>query len=141
MRRWDLTKDTVIFTEGSPGGTCFVIVEGAVDVSINAHGQQQLLATLTAGAVFGQMSLIEGVPRSATCSVRADAVLLEIEREPCEELLRSGSAMALKFLATLNEGLISALRGADLRLMQLDRPSHSGLRQKCRSPARPHRRA
>jgi CRP-like cAMP-binding protein len=122
MRRWDLTKDTVIFTEGSPGGTCFVIVEGAVDVSINAHGQEQLLATLTAGAVFGQMSLIEGVPRSATCSVRADAVLLEIEREPCEELLRSGSPMALKFLATLNEGLISALRGADLRLMQLDRP-------------------
>jgi glycine/D-amino acid oxidase-like deaminating enzyme/CRP-like cAMP-binding protein len=121
MRRWDLTKDTIIFTEGSPGGTCFIILEGAIDVSINAHGQQQLLTTLDAGAVFGQMSLIEGVPRSATCSVRSDAVLLEIERGPCEELFHSGSTMALKFLATLNEGLISALRGADLRLMQLDR--------------------
>jgi glycine/D-amino acid oxidase-like deaminating enzyme len=121
MRRWDLLKGTVIFTEGSPGGTCFVIVEGAVDVSINAHGQQQRLATLDAGGVFGQMSLIDGVPRSATCSVRADAVLLEIEREPCERLLRSGSALALKFLATLNEGLISALRAADLRLMKLER--------------------
>ena len=121
MHRWDLRKGTIIFTEGSPGGTCFVILEGAIDVSINAHGQHQLLTTLDAGAVFGQMSLIEGVPRSATCSVRSDAVLLEIEREPCEELLHSGSTIALKFLATLNEGLISALRGADLRLMQLDR--------------------
>jgi hypothetical protein len=121
MRCRDLPKGTVIFTEGSPGGTCFVIVEGAVDVSINAHGQQQRLATLDAGGVFGQMSLIDGVPRSATCSVRADAVLLEIEREPCERLLRSGSALALKFLATLNEGLISALRAADLRLMTLER--------------------
>ncbi len=121
MRRWDLPKDTVIFTEGSPGGTCFVIAEGAVDVSINARGQQQLLATLNAGSVFGQMSLIDAAPRAATCSVRADAVLLEIERERCEDLLGSGSAIALKLLATLNEGLILALRGADLRLMQLER--------------------
>jgi glycine/D-amino acid oxidase-like deaminating enzyme/CRP-like cAMP-binding protein/post-segregation antitoxin (ccd killing protein) len=121
MRRWDLRKGTVIFAEGTLGGTCFVIVEGAVDVSINARGQQQRLATLNAGSVFGQMSLIDAAPRSATCSVRADAVLLEIEREPCEKLLSSGSALALKFLATLNEGLILALRSADLRLMQLER--------------------
>ncbi len=120
-RRWDLTKDTVIFTEGSPGGTCFAVVEGAIDVSINARGQQQLLATLDAGSIFGQMSLIESEPRTATCSVRTDAVLLEFAREPCEQLLRSGSATALKLLATLNEGLISALRGADHRLMKLDR--------------------
>jgi CRP-like cAMP-binding protein len=66
------------------------------------------------------MSLIDRVPRSATCSIRTDAVLLEIAREPCEELLSSGSTLALKFLATLNEGLILALRGADLRLMQLE---------------------
>jgi CRP-like cAMP-binding protein len=121
MRRWDLAKDSIIFTEGSPGGSCFVILEGAIDVSISAHGQQQLLTTLNAGSVFGQMSLIEGAPRSATCSVRSDAVLLEIEREPCEELLHSTASLALKCLATLNEGLISALRDADLRLMQLDR--------------------
>jgi hypothetical protein len=66
------------------------------------------------------MSLIDEVPRSATCSVRTNAVLLEIVRAPCEQLIRSGSTLALKFLATLNEGLISALRGADLRLMQLE---------------------
>ena len=92
----------------------------AVDVSINSRGQQQILATLDAGSVFGQMSLIDGVPRSATCSVRTNAVLLEMVREPCEDLLHSGSTFALKFLATLNEGLIFALRGADLRLMQLE---------------------
>ena len=120
MRRWDLPKDTTIFTEGSPGGSCFIILEGTIDVSVNTRGQQQLLATLTPGSVFGQMSLIDEVPRSATCSVRTDAVLLEIVRAPCEQLIRSGSTLALKFLATLNEGLISALRGADLRLMQLE---------------------
>src|SRR5262245_38564747 len=82
-RRWDLAKGAVVFTEGSPGGTCCLIVAGAVDVSVNGRGQQQLLATLNAGNVFGQMSLIDGVPRSATCSARTDTILLEIEREPC----------------------------------------------------------
>ena len=120
MRRWDLAKGTIVFTEGSPRGNCFIILQGAVDVSVNTRGQQQLLATLNPGSVFGQMSLIDGVPRSATCSIHTDAVLLEIVREPCEELLSSGSTLALKFLATLSEGLILALRGADLRLMQLE---------------------
>jgi hypothetical protein len=67
------------------------------------------------------MSLIDNVPRSATCSIRSKAVLLEIVRGPCEDLLRGGSTLALKLLATLNEGLIMALRGADLRLMQLEK--------------------
>lgn len=124
-RRWDLPKGTVVFTEGSPGGSCFVILEGAIDVSVNSRGQQQLLATLNDGSVFGQMSLIDGVPRSATCSARTNVVLLEVMREPSEELLRRGSVLALKFLGTLNEGLILALRGADLRLMQLERGAPS----------------
>jgi CRP-like cAMP-binding protein len=119
MRRWDLEKGTTVFTEGSPGDNCFIILEGTVDVSVHTRGHQQLLATLNPGNVFGQMSLIDRVPRSATCSVRTDAMLLEILRDPCEELLNGRSALALKFLATLNEGLILALRGADLRLMQL----------------------
>ena len=121
MRRWDLPKDSIVFTEASPGGSCFVILEGSVDVSTASRGQQQILATLNAGSVFGQISLIDNVPRSATCSVRSKAVLLEIVRGPCEDLLRGGTILALKLLATLNEGLILALRGADLRLMQLDK--------------------
>jgi hypothetical protein len=120
MRRWDLPEGAVVFTEESAGGSSFVVIEGAVDVSIGARRRRQLLATLPPGSIFGQVSLIEGMPRSATCSVRSGAVLLEIERVPCERLLESGSPLALKLLATLNEGLIAALRAADLRLLQLD---------------------
>jgi len=78
MQRWDLSKNTIIFTEGSPGGTCFVIVDGGVNVSIDAHGQRQLLAILRAGEIFGQVSIIESATRSATCSAATDVVLLEI---------------------------------------------------------------
>ncbi|MFZ0209554.1 MAG: cyclic nucleotide-binding domain-containing protein, partial [Roseiarcus sp.] len=124
MQRWDLKKDTVIFTEGSLGGTCFVIVEGSVNVSTYARGQQQLLAILGAGQIFGQVSIIESIPRSATCTTRTDVVMLEIGQAECETLLKTRSSIALKFLSTLNDGLIAALRDSDLRLLQIERKNH-----------------
>jgi hypothetical protein len=125
MRRWDIAENTIVFTEGSPGGTCFIVVAGEIDVNIDARNQQQLLATLSPGSVFGQMSLFGKERRSATCSVRTDSIVLEIEAKSCERLLQGGTATALKFLAMLNEGLILALRGADLRLMQLEKSPHN----------------
>jgi len=120
MRCWELPKGTVIFTEDSPGDSCYFIVEGLVDVSTRNRGTNQLLARLEAGSVFGQVSVIDGATRSATCSSAADSILLELERGPCEQLLRGGSELAIKLLATLNDGLISALRGADTRLLQIE---------------------
>ena len=57
--------------------------------------------------------------------MRNDGVILELERKPCETFLSAGSSTALKFLAALNQDLISALRGADQRLLQLCGWGHS----------------
>ena len=119
MRRWDLPQGTVVVSEGGPGGNCFIIVSGSVDVTVRVRGRQQLLAQLPAGNIFGQVSLISGETRSATCSMPNDGIILELERKPCETFLSAGSRTALKFLAALNQDLISALRGADQRLLQL----------------------
>jgi CRP-like cAMP-binding protein len=73
------------------------------------------------------VSLIDGEPRSATCTIRRDAVLVELEREVCERLLDGRSPLSLKLLGMLNEGLVSALRGADRRLMQLESEEDAGL--------------
>lgn len=120
MRRWDVPRGTVLFHEGSPGGSCFIVVEGRVDVSTRVRGQQRLLAQLPAGSILGQVSLIDGEARSATCSIGQDAVLAELDREHCERLFDTRSETALKFLAALNQGLIEALRGADRQLMRLN---------------------
>ncbi len=47
-------------------------------------------------------------------------MLAEIHPDACEALLASGSPIALKLLAALNEGLVAALRAADRNLMHLD---------------------
>ena len=119
MRRWDVPKGASVCREGAPGGSCFIVVEGVVEVSIVVRGERQMLARLLPGSIFGQVSLVTGAPRNATCSAPQGAVVVEIKRPQCERLLNEGSRLALKFLATLNQGLISALRGADRRLMRL----------------------
>ena len=103
-----------------------MILSGKVDVSVESRGHQQLMATLESGSLFGQVSVIDNVPRTATCTTRTDALLLEIDRENCERILRTDSNMAAKFLAALHEGLIDALHNSDLRLMQLERGSPLG---------------
>ena len=119
MQRWDASEGTLILSEGRPGGSCFVVVSGSVEVSTAAGGEPRRLATLGPGSIFGQVSLIDGQPRSATAAMRRSGVLLELERTPCERLFETRSPTALKFLAALNQGLIAALRGADRRLMRL----------------------
>jgi CRP/FNR family transcriptional regulator, cyclic AMP receptor protein len=121
MRCWYLAAGTVIFIEDSPGESCYFVVEGRVDVSTRNRGTNQLLARLEAGSVLGQVSVIDGATRSATCSSATDPLLLELERGPCEQLLREGSELSIKLLAALNDGLISALRGADSRLLQIEK--------------------
>lgn len=120
MRGWRCRSGALLFEEGDAGGSCFIVVSGSIDVTLRVRGTRQLLARLPAGSIFGQVSLITGEPRNATCVAGSDTTLLELEREPCEQLLNERSSLALKFLATLNQGLISALRGGDRRLMQIN---------------------
>ena len=127
MRRWEVDAGTLLFSEGSPGGSCFIVISGAVEVSTSSTGQQRRLASLAPGSIFGQVSLIDGQPRSATCSMRHAGVLLELEGGPCAELFDTRSATALKFLAALNEGLITALRRADRRLMRVQGERQAGV--------------
>ena len=117
--RCDLAKGRLLFREGEPGDSCFILVSGQVDVTIKVRGERHLLAQLSPGAIFGQVSLIAGEPRSATCTIRRDAILAQLSRHACETLLGAQTPAALKFLATLNRGLTDALRTADRRLMQL----------------------
>ena len=124
--RCDLPKGRMLYREGDPGDSCFILVSGQLDVTIKVRQQRHLLAQLSPGKIFGQVSLIAGEPRSATCTSRRDAVLAQLDRDACERLLGTQAPVALKFLAALNRGLTEALRIADRRLMQLNDDESAG---------------
>ena len=57
----------IVFKEGEPGDKFYLIVEGAVRISRIVPGMgEEALAVLRPGAYFGEMSLIDDAPRSAT---------------------------------------------------------------------------
>jgi glycine/D-amino acid oxidase-like deaminating enzyme/CRP-like cAMP-binding protein len=118
MRGWECPAGTQLFAPGDPC-SCFVAVRGSVDLTLSIRDEQHVLAQLDAGSIFGLLPLLTGEPHSAGCRVSADTVLVELMREPVKELLDSRSALATKLLGVLSQGLITAVRRADRRLLQI----------------------
>ena len=76
-------KGTVLVREGDPGDSLCIIVDGAVDILKDDH----VVAQLEAGDYFGELSLIDGEPRSATVVAVEDVVLLTLSSSAFDSLL------------------------------------------------------
>ncbi len=78
-----LVAGHVIFRQEDPGESCFLLARGAVRVLVKKIGrdgtaEESEVASLSAPAIFGEMSLITGTPRSATVQVLEEVDLLEL---------------------------------------------------------------
>ena len=70
--------DAVIFEEGDPSGTAFIIKSGAVRIVKRTETGMIVLVTLTAPKAFGELSLIDNTPRSATAIAAEPTELMVI---------------------------------------------------------------
>lgn len=70
-----------IFQEGEPGGRLFLIQEGSVDISFGQGKELVRLANLVPGQYFGELSLFDGEPRSATARAARPCLLLALDRK------------------------------------------------------------
>jgi hypothetical protein len=68
---------TAVVTEGDPADALYVLREGAVAVTAGAPARE--LATIGPGGWFGELGLLEGIPRTATVTTTAPSVLLRID--------------------------------------------------------------
>jgi CRP-like cAMP-binding protein len=97
-RQWRISAGRRVVAEGETGRSCFILVSGSVAVTRVAGDRTAHLARIGPGRMFGEVSLIDNVPRSATCIIGEDAVLLELPAAEFERLLGEGSDLSLKFL-------------------------------------------
>jgi len=74
-------KGAVIFRQGDPGNEMFVISKGRIRLTIGTAGHEKEVAILGKGEFFGELSLLEGAPRSATAQAVEDSALLAIGRD------------------------------------------------------------
>ncbi len=74
-------KGDVIVSENEKGDSMFLILDGEVKVSlVSEEGKEIILSTLRKGDFFGEMSLLDGEPRSANVIALTDTELLELSR-------------------------------------------------------------
>lgn len=110
-----------LMRQGDAGDACFFLLAGSV--SVTRSDRAEPLATLTSGALVGQLSLIDRAPRSATVSALSDVAALEIPAASFGNLLRSHVAIALRFQEQVCLAGVRQLRAATARRAQEGSPS------------------
>lgn len=107
-------KNEEIFQEGDKGDTFYILLEGAIRISRLVPGMgEEALAVLRPGAYFGEMSLIDDDPRSATAIVHERCKLFEISRRELEDLLFVDRDLAYDLLWNFVRTLSRRLRATN----------------------------
>ena len=111
--------DQVIFREGEPGDGLFILVEGSVRISKRSATGEEALAILEPGAFFGEMALIDFLPRAADALANAETDVFFIPLPALRDLLEQYPQLAMKVLFALCEVLTQRLRETNERFMSV----------------------
>jgi uncharacterized membrane protein len=91
---------TVLFNYGDPGRSLYIVRDGEVEIfARNDTGERIVLETAGPGDFFGEISLLDGGPRTASALVTRDLTAVVVERADLEELLRLRPLSAMPILA------------------------------------------
>jgi CRP-like cAMP-binding protein len=102
-------RNDVIFQREDPGNSLFIIEKGAVRVFVpGAQGTDLTLAVFNAGDFFGDMSLLDGRPRSASIAATLETTTLVLERADFISLLRARPDAAMAVLEVVAKRLRDA---------------------------------
>ena len=82
MDHLDLPAGVPVFYEGDAGDALYIILSGSVGITVETRGGENLeLAEIPEGNFFGEMSIFDNSPRSATCIPKSDSRLLRLRGE------------------------------------------------------------
>jgi len=116
----ELKEGESIFREGDAG--TFMCIVGSGDIAVlksNLDGKRVTLATLREGRTFGEMALLDGERRSATCIAATDCVLLTLSQDSLNKMLEEAPRTAANVIRAVAIALSRRLRMADGKLVDL----------------------
>lgn len=102
----NVNEGELIFAEAEISDYAYLIISGAVTLSKQVDGKEIELTTLQAGAIFGEMGLIEDQIRSATAVASTEVVLEQLGRDSLLDRIKNDHTIALPIV----QQLISSLR-------------------------------
>jgi CRP/FNR family cyclic AMP-dependent transcriptional regulator len=105
------TAGTVLFHAGDPGDALFVVLEGEVEVFVkNATGERLLLERAGPGDFFGEISLLDAGPRTASALVTRELHALVVDREDLEQFLTLCPTATMDLLGAMGKRLRETAR-------------------------------
>ena len=110
----------ILIREGEAGDYMLLILEGEIDiVKRDARGVQQHVTTSGAGMTIGEMSMIDGEPRFATCVATTPTVFAVLTRDNMAKVMLEHPIIGAKVLVRLITMLSARLRQASLKLLSV----------------------
>jgi CRP-like cAMP-binding protein len=102
----ELPRDAQVVRQDEPGDSMFIIARGRMKVTITGEGGREvILSFLRAGEFFGEMALLDDLPRSASVVALEDSTVLVLKREVFAEHLLKSPRTALNVMTELSRRL------------------------------------
>jgi uncharacterized membrane protein len=96
--------DEMVFAKGDEGSSMYIVLQGAVQIFLPPPDKDTppvVLKDVRTGEYFGELSLFDDKPRSASVKATVDTVLLELTREELGEHLHKSKSAALAILSEM----------------------------------------
>ena len=94
-----------VFEEGDLGTDMYIVQDGQVEIVKRFRGEEKQLALLGRGDFFGEMSVLEDLPRTASAKAVGDCRLLEISGSTFDQMLRKNPEIAVRMMRKLSRRL------------------------------------
>jgi len=97
---------TVLFSEKDPGSVFYIVYSGSVKIyTASSTGEEKILSICKASESFGELSLIDGKPRSASAQTLEESVLITLTERNFLDMLRSHFDITLGIMRELSRRL------------------------------------
>ena len=116
MQKVSFKAGETILTEGEEGNTAFLIVWGTVEVTIGEGESAKTVGSLGKGDVFGEMSLLEPGPRSATVTATSDTECTVTSYDEFIDSIQKDPELAVEFMRTM----VNRLRQMNALILSMD---------------------
>lgn len=97
----ELREGEYVFRENELGTEMYIIHEGKVEILSGTGSSETLLGVLEKGDFFGEMSILEDLPRAASARAVTDVKLLQINGSTFDQLLRNNPEIAVRMMRKL----------------------------------------
>ncbi len=97
----EVKEGEYVFREGDLGTEMYILHEGKVEILSGSGTNEQLLAVLEKGDFFGEMAVLEDLPRAASARAVTDVKLLQINGSTFDQMLRNTPEVAVRMMRKL----------------------------------------